>query len=219
MILRAFADLPPRKRVGILAIALGIIAVLIGNPYDNVTAKVNIKELAMLTDSDISSVNVDDLASWIIAGKMDYRLVDLRPENEYQDYTIPSAESVPVDELLNSDLKKNEKIILFGDNDKISSQAWFILKASHYNGVYILQNGMDAWKNQIVFPECTCGDNPSVEQQQLHAKKAEISKFFGGQMSNASSAGEKQIKEMPKIQAPAKIELKKPRGRKKREGC
>lgn len=219
MLLRAFSDLPPRKRIGMIAIVLGIIAVLIGNPYDKATAKVNIKEMVLLTDNSISSIGVDDLAGWIISKKMDYRLIDLRSSAEYEEYTIPTAESIPVDEILKSDLMKNEKIVLFGENDKIASQVWFILKASGYNGVYILQDGMKAWKNNIVFPTCTCGENPSEEQLQLHNKRAEVSKFFGGEMSSATANIEKQITEMPKLQAPAKIELNKPRGKKKREGC
>lgn len=218
MLLKQFSDLPPRKRVGIVAIVLGVLAVFIGNPYDNATAKVNIKEIMLLADNSVSTVEVDDLANWIITGKMDYRLVDLRESEEYNEYTIPLAESIPVDEIVNSNLAKNEKIILFGDNDQVASQAWFVLRASNFKGAYILKDGLDAWKNKIVFPECTCGDNPSEEQKHLHAKKAEISKFFGGTFSEASSSNEKKIIEMPKLQTPAKVELKRPKKR-KREGC
>ena len=50
MILKTFADYPPRKRMGILAIILGVLAVFAGSPYQRATAKVNIKEIAMIPE-------------------------------------------------------------------------------------------------------------------------------------------------------------------------
>ncbi|VAX16981.1 hypothetical protein MNBD_IGNAVI01-1146, partial [hydrothermal vent metagenome] len=145
MTLKAYAELPPRKRIGILAIILGVIAAIIGNPCDTTKSAVNLKELSMIAEKDINEVTVNDLAKWLIEGKMDYRLVDLRDESDYNEYNIPSSENIPVQSLLNSDLMRNEKIILYSDDNTLASQAWFILKAAHYKSVYILDDGMRAW--------------------------------------------------------------------------
>ncbi len=219
MILKRYAELPPRKRIGILAIVLGVIAAIIGSPCNTTKSAVNLKELSMLAKKDIKEIKVHDLAKWIIEGKMDYRLIDLRDESKYNEYNIPSSENIPVESLLNSDLMRNEKIILYSDDDLVASQAWFILKAANYKSVYVLDKGLEAWKNEIVFPSCTCGDNPSVEQKQLHAKKAEIAKFFGGQIESTGSGNEKVKKNMPKLKAPKKIKLKTNRKKPAREGC
>lgn len=219
MFLKTFAEMPVRKRVGIIAVILGIISIFADDPTDNVNTKVNIKELSIISKDNISSVNVNDLADWIIKGRFDYRLVDLRNDEDYLKYRIPSAENIPVNELLKSELSRNEKIILYSDNDIESSQGWFILKSNHYNGVNVLSGGIENWKEQILFPVCTCGENPSVEQQHKHNKLAEISKFFGGKMQTDKILDSSPQMKMPEIEAPAVIKLKKTSGKKKREGC
>ena len=126
--LKVYAALPPRKRIGILAIILGILAAIIGAPENSTTASVNIKELSMTAGKNVNTVTVQELSNWIIQGKMDYRLVDLRTEADYEEYNIPSSECVSMSSLTNSELMRNEKIILYSDDDIIASQAWLKLK-------------------------------------------------------------------------------------------
>lgn len=219
MILKSFAELPARKRLGIVAVLLGVIAIFADDPTNNASTMVNIKEISLLKKDNISSIHVDNLADWIIKGRYDYRLVDLRNEENFLKYRIPSAENIPVNQLLESDLAKNEKIILYSDNDIESSQAWFILTSNKYQGVNVLQGGIENWKQKILFPACTCGDNPTPEQVHKHNKLAEVSKFFGGKIQTNKIATSSQKLEMPEIALPATINLKKTSGKKKREGC
>lgn len=217
--LKMFANLPPRKRLGILAVLMTFIAIFAGSPFDKTKASVNIKELSLLSLDKISEVKVNDLADWLIKGKYDYRLVDLRDSKEYEKYSIPTSENIPVNELLKSDLARNEKIVLYSNHDVVSSQAWFLLKADDYKGVYILDGGLKSWEEQILFPKCTCEENPSIEQKQHHAKLAEVSKYFGGKLrSGTNNVAENEVK-MPTPAAPKKITLKKAKGKKQREGC
>ena len=217
--LKVYADLPPRKRMGILAIILGVLAAFIGNPQDNTTASVNIKELSMTAGNDVNSVTVQELSNWIIQGKMDYRLIDLRKEADYDEYNIPSSECVSMSSLTKSELMRNEKLILYSDDDIIASQAWFILKSDGYKSVSILKRGMEAWKNEIVFPSCNCGEHSTAELKQLHDKKAEVAKFFGGVMQADAGSNSKVKKDLPKLSAPKKVTLKSSRKKPAREGC
>jgi rhodanese-related sulfurtransferase len=220
MFLKSFAELPARKRVGIVAIILGILSIFAGNPSDNVNTKINIKELSLISPNEISKVGVNELADWIIKGKYDYRLVDLRESEKFLKYNIPTSENIGVTELLKSDLSRNENIILYSDNDIVSTQGWFTLKSKDYKGVYIIEGGIKTWEDEILFPTCTCGESPSTEQKHKHNKLAEVSKFFGGQInSSGESVSEQSNRKMPEISAPVSIELKKPKGKRKREGC
>ena len=179
-----------------------------------------IKEMAIKSANDVDAVNVNDLAEWIIETKMDYRLVDLRGDENYSEYNIPSSENIPVETLTKSDLLRNEKIILYSDKEVVSAQGWFILKSADYKSVTILSGGMDAWKDDVLYPTCNCGDSPTEEQIQQHKKKEEIAKFFGGQMESSSSVdNEKVKKDVPKLKSPAKVNLKRTRTKKSREGC
>jgi rhodanese-related sulfurtransferase len=213
--LEHFVKLPIRKRVGIFAIILGFIAVFAGSPYDRSTTNINVKEFALSSVTDESRVDVDELADWIIKGKYDYRLVDLRDTEKYESYNIPFSENIPIRELLDSDLMRNEKIVLYSDEETVAAQSWFLLKADNFKSVYILKGGLKSWKDQVLFP--TLASEPTKEQLALFEKKIEVSKFFGGQPQIGSEGEIKR--DTPKLKAPPKVPVTKKRKKKSREGC
>ena len=214
--LEQFVKLPIRKRVGILAIILGFLAIFAGSPYDRSTTRINVKEFALTSITDESRVNTDELADWIIIGKYDYRLIDLREIEKYNSYNIPGSENIPVREILDSDLMRNEKIVLYSDEETVAAQSWFILKADKFKNVYILDGGLKCWEDHVLFPKLPA--EPTKEQLTLFEKKKEVSKYFGGQPQ--VGGGEEQIKrEIPKLKAPPKVTVTKKRKKKSREGC
>lgn len=217
--LKIYASLPPRKRIGILAIILGIIAAIIGNPTNSTSTSVNIKELSMVAGDNVNTVTVTELADWIIQGKMDYRLIDLRSQDTFDEYNIPTSECVSMSSLTKSDLKRNEKLFLYSEDNIVASQAWFILKADGFKSVSILDKGMEAWKENVVFPSCNCAEHSTPEMQQIHDKKAEVAKFFGGMMQAAAGSNSTVKKDLPKLKAPKKVILKTNRKKPAREGC
>lgn len=217
--LKTFANYPARKRVGIIGIALGVLAIFAGSPYDKVNTEINVKEMSLISVTDISKVTVEDLADVIIKSRFDYRLIDLRKTEVYEKYNIPTSENIRVDQILKSDLARNERVLLYSDNDIESTQAWFLLKANNYKSVNILEGGLKTWQSKILFPSCTCDEKPSKEQLYKHNKLAEVSKFFGGKLQIGAIAEESTKMNMPELKAPAKIILKKSKGKKKREGC
>ena len=219
MILQTFANYPPRKRLGLLAILLGFIAIFAGSPFDKVETKINAKELSMISADEISNVKVEQLADDIIKAKYDYRLIDLRKVEEFAKYNIPSSENIQVDQVLKLDLARNDNILLYSDNDFETAQAWFLLKSNDFKGVSVLKSGLKNWQENILFPACGCDPIPTKEQKHKHAKLAEVSKYFGGSLQSGSISESTKKMKMPVLEAPTSITLKKTKGKKKREGC
>lgn len=219
MNLRTFANYPPRKRMGLVAILLGVLAVFAGDPNGKTKTSINAKEIALASGKNVDRIEPADLADWIIKGKFDYRLIDVRNEKNFEKYNIPGSENIPVNKLLNSDLMRNDKIILYSDDEFAEAQAWFLLKAENYKGVYILDGGLKKWKDQILFPHCTCNENPTEDQKHHHAKLVVVSKFFGGKLQTGKTGIQEIQAAMPVPSAPKKITLKKTNGKKQREGC
>lgn len=219
MFLKSFAELPARKRVGIVAIILGGISIFAGNPFDKTETKINTKEISLISSNEITSIKVHDLADDIIKSKYNYRLIDLRKSEAYSKYNIPTSENILVSELLKSDLLRNENILLYSDNDIEATQAWFLLKSNHFKGVNILEGGLKSWQSNVLFPNCNCGDNPSIEQEHKHDKIAKVSEFFGGKIQNTTLGSTQEQFVMPTVAAPKKVTLMKAKGKRKREGC
>jgi rhodanese-related sulfurtransferase len=212
------ANLSTNNKLGLVALVFGIIALFAGNPYGGSFINVNEKELALSTVNNSDKISVTDLADWIIQGKQDFELVDLRPQEKYNEYAIPKAQYIPVVQVPEADLLRNQKIIFYSDDDVAASQAWFMLKSKGYKGVYILDGGLNAWKEKVLFPKAPINGNK--EELAQFEKMKEVSKFFGGQAQSDLSVAElKPSFQLPTSSAGVQKTGNAPAKKKKREGC
>lgn len=205
-------------KLALTLLLLGFLAIFAGDPYGNARTEIDAKELALIVDNQVDHIAAGELADWIIQNRADYRLVDLRTETEFSEYHIPTAENIPLAGLIDADLQRNEKIVLYSEGGIHSAQAWFLLKAKGYKAVYMLFGGLEEWKDKVLFPAVP--ENPTPEQLMAFAKIKEVSKYFGGTPQNGAGAVSDQPRmEMPKLSLPASGAAPKPQGKKKKEGC
>ncbi len=206
------------QKLAAIAGALGFLAVIAANPYKGPKAEINATELSEMVQKEVDHVSVDDLAGWIIQGRSDYRLVDLRNDQLYAEYHIPTSENIPITSLTDGSLARNEKIVLYSDGGIHSAQAWFLLKSEQFKGVYILSGGLDEWKDKILFPRLEANATPA-EISAFEKTKA-VCKFFGGtpQTGTGTEATAPKLV-MPKLEGPATVQPKAGTTKKKKEGC
>lgn len=197
---------------------LGFFAVFAGDPYVGSRAVIDSDELAMIVHKEVDHVSAMEMADWIIRGKTDYRLLDLRDEPSFALYHIPTAELVPVTGVDDYPIARNEKIVLYSEGGIHSAQAWFLLKARKFPAVYILRGGLEEWKESVLFP--TIAPNASSEELSEFEKAKSVAAFFGGKAQVGGSDGSSPEIAMPKIDMPAPSTV--PGGtakKKKKEGC
>ena len=186
------------RALALLAVLLGVGA-LFAQVYPDRTLTVHEAELLTASARAEDHVPPAELAGWIVEGRADYRLIDLRDEAAFEDYHVPTAENVPLTALPVYGLLRNEKIVLYADGDLPAAQAWLLLKGRGYQGVYTLQGGLDAWKDQVLFPMMP--ESPSPEEQARFEEAAHVAKLFGGQPRAAASGGDAQLLDMSALQA------------------
>lgn len=211
-----FSGLSTPKKLALFALVLGVIAVFAGSPYMGSEVKVNTKDLALSTVKNSDKIQPLELADWIIKGKADYTLVDVRDENQFGEYFIPTAINIPLPELPESDLLRNQKIILYADDDVNAAQAWFILKSKNFKGVYLLDGGLNKWNDDVLFPKL--GVNASQEEIVQFEKIKEMSNYFGGVPKTGSEQVSETKVSLPKPQITSQTNVGKTK-KKKREGC
>ncbi|MCK7517622.1 MAG: rhodanese-like domain-containing protein [Ignavibacteriales bacterium] len=160
-----------------------------------------------------------NLADWIIKDKADFELVDLRSEEKFNEYSYSKCSMYSACcNYHESDLLRNQKIIFYSDDDVAASQAWFILKSKDYKGVYILDGGLNAWKEKVLFPKAPV--NGSKDELAQFEKMKEVAKFFGGQAQTDSSVTEvKQEIKLPTTTGGTTKTTAPTAKKKKREGC
>lgn len=203
-----------QAKLALAAFGLGALAVF-GDPYGGGTVTIRTEELAAMVHEEVDHVTVQDLAAWIVEGRADYRLIDLRDPKDYDAYHIPPAESLPIT-TLPGDLERNEKIVLYSDGGIHSAQAWFLLKARGYDAAYILLGGLEEWNDRILYPTLPAGATP--DQLAAFEKDRQVSAYFGGTPRIASALAPAPAAP-PRPPAPAAPKGAAPAKKKKKEGC
>lgn len=219
--MRFLSKLTLNQKLGALALALGALAVF-ADVAPGHTVKVDAKELLTGVARAEDHVTPTELAAWIVEGRADYRLVDIRDERAYAEYHIPGAENVPLATVLDGALARTDKIVLYGDGGIHAAQAWMVLKGRGFTRAYTLLEGLDAWKDEVLFP--VAPQSPTPEQQAQLERAAQVAKYFGGQPRAAAAPGSEPVALPTPAIAPAVAPPTLPAGagagpRKKREGC
>jgi rhodanese-related sulfurtransferase len=207
------------QRLAALALALGALAIVAGDPYQGHTATIDAKELSIIVQKEVDHVAPLDLADWIIQGRTDYRLIDVRSEKEFATYAIPGAENVPVASLPDHGLMKNDKIVLYSDGGIHAAQAWMLLRSLGYKGVYMLRGGLEGWNDDVLFP--SLAETADAAARINFAKTAEVSKYFGGtpRTGGGPVAAARPAIAAPKLDTPAGVAPAGGAKKKKKEGC
>jgi len=200
----------------LLLLVLGILGLFAGDPYHRSTATVDTRELATIVERKADHITAQELADWIIKGRTDFRLIDLRSDQEYASYHIPQAEHVPLSILPDYGLAKNEKIVLYSEGGIHSAQAWMLLKVQGYRGVYMLLGGLDAWSDEVLFP--TLPPGASAQERASFERAAQVSRFFGGtpRQGTTETALNRTMPTPPPPQISAQPGAK---PKKRKEGC
>ncbi len=204
------------QKLAIAAVALGAIG-LVARPNAGGRVTIDTRTLAAEVAREVDHVDVYELADWIVQGRSDFRLIDVRDEKAFVEYHIPTAENVPLARLEDYPLLRNEKIVIYSDGGIHSAQAWFLLKARGYAGAYILRGGLEEWTDAILFP--TFSENPTPFRRQRDARVRALSVHFGGSPRTGAAAETSAPRAMPKMDAPAGAPAAAKPAKKKKEGC
>jgi rhodanese-related sulfurtransferase len=186
------------RTLGLAALLLGAVA-LFADVSPGPTVTVNEMDLLTASARGEDRVTPEELASWIVEGRADYRLIDLRDETAFAEYHVPTAENVPLTALPDYGLLRNEKIVLYSEGDLPAAQAWLLLRGRGYRGAYTLKGGLDAWRDRVLFP--VMPESPTPEERARFEKAAHVAQFFGGHPRAAAAAGHAQPLDMSALQA------------------
>jgi rhodanese-related sulfurtransferase len=177
------------QRLALVALLLGAGALAIGDVDSGGRVTLDTRELAAIVEGELDHVTPEELADWIVAGRADYRLIDLRAADELERYRIPGAERVAISGLLDAGLSRDERIVLYSEEGIHSAQAWMLLKAHRYPAVYILLGGLAGWQEHVLYPVEPAADAPIAERAAF-ARASEIARHFGGAPRTAAAAVE-----------------------------
>jgi rhodanese-related sulfurtransferase len=134
-------------------------------------------------------VSVQDLSHWIIQGRKDFVLIDIRKPDAFAVGHIKGAENVPLAELMSKakldGLPGGRKLIVYSADSAEAAAAAALLRVAGHEAQAVT-GGYDAWAREILHPNisavATIGETPAV------AEKRAIACYFVGGKGAASQA-------------------------------
>jgi len=150
--------------LAVTALLLGAIAPFAGSPYRAPRGAIDVLQLAGQVAREEDHVTALELAAWIKDRKPGLRVIDLRPEKEFEEYHLPRAEWMTFEQLLSAHFAKDETVVLISDGGAHAAQGWVFLRALGHEQVYFLRGGVGEWLDEVMNPP----------------KTTELSRYFGG---------------------------------------
>lgn len=163
----------PRVRIaGAVALFIGALGVLfIGQPSEaEKWARVYPEKQALL-DQRAVQIEPAELLTSMADDQLKMKLIDVRPENEYNLFHIQGAERVNPRDLPNlakdllAEHAPNRVVVVMGNDEAAATDAWKTLVAESVPNVYILEGGINNWLNTFALRDPQITPTPAPPGQ------------------------------------------------------
>ena len=155
--------------------------------------------LVDLFSNTVNSANryltTDIVAKKIINGDPVIFLVDVRSQEDFDNYSIPGTINIPLKDVLldvwktslNQDVRD---IVFYSDDNVLSEKAWISCMHQGYENIYVLDGGLNKWFETIIEPKIP-DETASTAEFDLFAFRTGTSIFFGSGV--IAAAGTKSV--------------------------
>jgi len=149
---------------------------------------VSLTDVAQAAARQDDRVSAHELATWLIEGRGDFKLVDVRMPADFEKGSIDKAENIPLAELVTdaviSALPTDRKIIVYSNGSENAAKATVMLRLSGINAL-LLTGGYNAWQEKILNPDISAaaldGESLEIAEQRAYAC------YFVGERSDAAT--------------------------------
>ena len=190
-----------RHILALILIPLGLIMAAVPqnttHPY-----KLSPEEMLEHVNSGMQYFSPDEVVDMIINEDPMLLLIDVRPQDEYEEFHLPGAINIPLSSLLedqwkdylNQDIRYN---VFYSNSTVNANQAWMLTRQLGYRNNYVLQGGLNYWAETIMDPEAPESTSPDEEIAKYNFRKG-ASRALGGSAAVETSTPQ-PAPELPKI--------------------
>ncbi len=204
-----------KTRYVILATILFLLALgLLLLPKYNKNEGINPELFVLNAISTERYISTDVLADRIINQDPTLLLIDTRPENEFNEFSLPNAVNIQLkdffDEELNSYLDQDVyDVILFSNDNFYANEAWMLGNRLGYKNLFVLEGGLNEWFNTIIDPKYPDETMPR-EAFELYSFRKAAGMYFG--VGTTKTKAEEKPKPKKKVITAPKKKKRVPEG-------
>lgn len=174
-----------------IVIALGIGMLFM--PEKDADKQVQPEILLAAIDDPSRFLSTDDITDRLVKQDPALLLIDVRPNSQFDAFSIPGSINIPVDSLLSGPalemLAQKAKDKVFCSNaDVTSEQAWIVCRRLGMERIYVMRGGVNEWFKTIVKAEKPAETAPSEALDLYHFRLAACQHFFGSKQTATAPA-------------------------------
>lgn len=134
-------------------------------------------------------VSVEDVAGWLIEGRGDFSLIDIRSADDFESGSIGEARNIPITQLVTDDvllsLPKDRMVIVYSNGSEHAAKAVVLLRLNDIDA-HLMAGGYNAWHERIL--------NPDISAEELDGESLRVSEqrayscYFVGERSDAAQS-------------------------------
>jgi rhodanese-related sulfurtransferase len=204
----------------ILTAVLLLFGVIIAAVPKNTTTpyKLSAEQILDELKSGTQYLEPEQVAQMLVEKDPYLQLIDIRPLNEFEKFSLQGAISIPIDNLLSPDFvetfdQDTKMNVFYGNGTTQANEAWMLLRQLGYKNIYVLRGGLNYWAETILNPTAPSNTDPNDDLARYDFRRGAGQALGGGEMSSAQASSGTAKK--AKVPGPA------PTGKKKKVagGC
>jgi len=181
-----------RLKLAAVIIPLGVLVAAIPDNKVAVTRQDAGQMLAEMKDGS-QLVTTDVVADMLVQKDPTLQLIDVRSQSEFEQYHLPGAINVPLDNILSEENSSwfgadGKMVVLYANGTTHASQAWMLLRQNGYKNLYVMQGGMNYWAETIMNPTQPAATAADDELARYDFRKAAGGVLGGGSLTPSSAA-------------------------------
>jgi rhodanese-related sulfurtransferase len=204
------------KQIGVLVALVLAIVILFLPAQDSKKYRFDPQGIAKSIEESEDHIDPATVSQWIIEGRRDFMLIDIRGSEAFEQGHIKGAENIPLSQLLQKDtldeLPEDKLMVIYSNGSSHAAQAWLVMKTAGFDS-YMLEGGFNYWNKVIMNPKAPGDEAPDDEILRYKTQLA-VKGYFGGDAAAVSSQAASPDK--PKTK---KIIRKPGKKKKKLKGC
>jgi rhodanese-related sulfurtransferase len=157
---------------------------------------VSLAAVALAAAQQDDRESVEDLANWLIEGRGDFKLIDVRRPEDFENGSIADAENIPIAQIVSQEvlarLPTDRMVIVYSNGSENAAKAAVLLRLSGIDA-HLLAGGYNAWHTRILNPDISA-DELDGESLQVSAQRA-YSCYFVGERSELGAKRDQQTSE------------------------
>jgi rhodanese-related sulfurtransferase len=163
-------------------------------------ARTTLVDVAQAAARGSDNVAVEDLARWLVEGRQDFVLVDVRPHGDFQQGSIGEARNLSIAELVTDEilatLPRDRRVIVYSNGSETGAKASVLLRLAGIDA-HVLSGGYNAWHARVLNPDIPA-EEVAGESLQVSEQRA-LACYFVGERSGEDVAKRPRIEFVPPV--------------------